>query len=77
MGRGRSHAENLEVGLLDRVHQGMIEIYGQEILAPIEVPAEIEAELMEVDSSDIASAPNQNAEEEAPPMDDSSAPPIL
>ncbi len=56
----------------------MIKVYGQEILAPIDVPAGDELELMEADSSAAVLASNQkDTEEDAPVMDVSSAPPIL
>ncbi len=55
----------------------MIEIFGEEILAPIDAPSEDEPEPMDESSSAAASAPNQNAAEEDPEIDSSPAPPVL
>ncbi len=56
----------------------MMEIFSQEFLALIDVPAGIKAGLMDEDPSDTVAASNQNvAEEETPLMDDYPAPPVL
>ncbi len=55
----------------------MIEIFREEILAPIDAPSEDEPEQMDESSSAAASALNQNAAEEDPDMDSSPALPIL
>ncbi len=77
LGEGQTNAENFKARIIDKVRRRMIEIFREEILAPIDAPSEDEPEPMDESSSAAMSALKQNAAERDPDMDSSPVLPVL